>query len=314
MEFLFIVDPIAQLLPHHDTSVALMAAAQDLGHPVWVCTVEDLFIAQGACGAWARPLRLDLTAQPFYELAPSRRISLSQTPVVFMRKDPPVDRQYLLATYLLDRVDPRHTLVVNAPEGLRRANEKMYALNFAQFLPEVIVTTAPQEIFNFLEIHERAVLKPLDGKGGEGIFLLEPQDKNLKGLIELSTNFGRIPVMVQRYLPEARQGDKRIILLAGKPLGAVLRVPQPDDVRGNLRVGGKAVATEITPYEMEICAQLAPKLLTDGLYFVGLDVIGGYVTEINVTSPTGIQEIDQLNGTSLAHTVLRWAETFRVKG
>ncbi|WP_218082865.1 glutathione synthase [Anthocerotibacter panamensis] len=311
MEFLFIIDPIAHLQPHHDTSLALMAAAHEQGHKVWFCTVNDLFVDQGYCKAWARPVTLQLDEQPFYQAGTAQRISLTQTPVVFMRKDPPVDRQYLLATYLLDRVDPERTLVVNAPHGLRAANEKMYALNFARYLPETLVTSRAQEVFTFLEIHGQAVLKPLDGKGGEGIFLLDSRDKNLKALIELSTQFEMIPVMVQRYLPEARQGDKRIIVLAGQPLGAVLRVPQADDVRGNLRVGGTAVATSITPHEAEICAHLASQLLADGLYFVGLDVIGPYLTEINLTSPTGIQEIDQLHGTHLADAVIRWAVTQR---
>ncbi|WP_287129293.1 glutathione synthase [Candidatus Cyanaurora vandensis] len=311
MEFLFVIDPIERLIPNHDTSLALMEAAQGQGYRVWCCTVADLFVAQGGCGCWACPVRLQ-SEPPFYELGAQQRLRLEQMAVVFMRKDPPVDRAYLFATYLLDRVDPRQTLVVNSPEGLRRANEKMYALNFARYLPEVIVTSQAKEVFTFLEQHPQAVLKPLDGKGGEGIFLLSAQDKNLKALIEVSTQFETIPVMVQRYLPEARLGDKRIIVLAGEPLGGVLRVPQADDVRGNLRVGGRAVATEVTDYERELCAALAPQLVADGLYFVGLDVIGTYLTEVNVTSPTGIQEIDTLNGTHLAQTVITWAAAQRL--
>jgi glutathione synthase len=307
MDFLFIIDPIQTLLPHHDTSLSLMQAAQVQGVRVWVCGIHDLFIEAGYCSTWATPITLQLVETPFYRLGVPQRLSLRDTPLVFMRKDPPVDRAYLLATYLLDRVDPTRTLVVNGPEGLRRANEKMYALNFPDYLPELVVTSQTKEVLRFLESHPQAVLKPLDGKGGEGIFLLDRQDKNLKALIEISTQFERIPVMVQRYLPEARQGDKRILLLAGKPLGAVLRVPQADDIRGNMRVGGKAVATTVTPHEHQLCASLAPKLLADSLYFVGLDVIGPYLTEINITSPTGIQEVDNLQGTDLAAEVIHWA-------
>ncbi len=314
MELLFIIDPIATLQAHHDTSLALMVAAQTRGERVWVCGVVDLFVANGECHAWARPVRLNLEATPFYELGAQARLNLQQTPVVFMRKDPPIDRQYLLATYLLDRVDPNKTLIVNQPQGLRLANEKMYALNFARYLPATLVTFWPKEILEFLEEHGQAVLKPLDGKGGEGIFLLSLEDKNLKSLIEMSTQFQTIPVMVQRYLPEARQGDKRIIVLAGKPLGAVLRVPQGSDMRGNMRVGGKAVITDITLHEQELCAHLAPRLVADGLYFVGLDVIGAYLTEVNVTSPTGIQEIDGLNNSNIAAEVIQWAVETAVNG
>jgi len=309
MDILFITDPITTLQPHHDTSLALMVAAQQQGHQVWNCTVMDLYVEAGECATCARPLMLTPDQIPL--VGAEQCFPLSRTPVVFMRKDPPVDRQYLLATYLLDRVNPQKTLVVNRPTGLRQANEKMYTLNFSQYMPETLVSACAKDIVQFLEIHEKAVLKPLDGKGGEGIFLLQPQDRNLKALIEISTQGHTIPVMVQRYLPESRAGDKRIILLAGKPLGAVLRVPAADDVRGNLRVGGKAVAAEITPHEAELCAHLAPRLIADGLYFVGLDVIGAYLTEVNVTSPTGIQEIDQLSGRQLGNEVIAWATQYQ---
>lgn len=305
MDILFITDPIQYLQPNHDTSLALILAAQEQGHQVWYCTASDLYVEQGVCATYARPITLD--AQQAYQLGEKACFTLDQTPVVFMRKDPPVDRAYLLATYLLDRVNPQKTLVINHPRALRDANEKMYALNFATYLPETLVTCYVEDVLRFLAIHEKAVLKPLDGKGGEGIFLLQASDRNLKALMEVSTSGGKIPIMVQRYLPESRQGDKRIILLAGEPIGAVLRVPAADDVRGNLRVGGKAVVTDITPHEKELCAHLAPRLVADGLYFVGLDVIGTYLTEVNVTSPTGIQEIDQLSGTQLAHQVIAWA-------
>ncbi len=308
MNFLFITDPLKDLLPHHDTSVALMVAAQHLGQRVLSCTVADLFVEQGQAGAWVQPVTLDPQATPYVQQESPERVNFNEIPVIFMRKDPPVDRQYLLATYLLDQVDPTKTLVINRSTGLRQANEKMYALNFAPYLPPTTVTSQVSEVQRFLEIHEKAVLKPLDGKGGEGIFLLQAADRNLKALVEVSTQGGQIPVMIQRYLPESRQGDKRILVLGGQPLGAVLRVPAADDVRGNLRVGGRAEVTTITPHEHALCEALAPRLLADGLYFVGLDVIGEYLTEINVTSPTGIQEMPDPEG--LAQTVIRWAIQF----
>jgi glutathione synthase len=196
--------------------------------------------------------------------------------------------------------------VMNSPAGIRAANEKMYALQFTQAIPETIVSQDKVVIRDFLEKQGAAVLKPLGGKAGEGILFLEPSDRNFNSLIEISTQQGQVPVMVQTYLPEAKLGDKRIILLNGEPIGAVNRIPTGKEFRGNMAVGGAVAQTDITPREQEICAQLAPTLRRDGLMFVGIDVIGGYLTEVNVTSPTGIREIDRLNGVSLGEQVMQW--------
>jgi glutathione synthase len=225
---------------------------------------------------------------------------------VFMRTDPPVNVPYLYATYLLDGIDRAKTLVVNSPKGLRTANEKMYALQFEGAIPETIVSQNKQVIRQFVEKKGAAVLKPLGGKAGEGILFLEAGDRNLNSLVEISTQQGQIPVMVQTYLPEAKEGDKRIILLDGKPIGAINRIPTGNEFRGNMAVGGRVAKTEITDRELQICTQLEPVLQRDGLYFVGIDIIGGYLTEVNVTSPTGIREIDLFDGVSLGKQVIEW--------
>ncbi len=304
-DLVFVLDPLATLIPHHDSTVALMQAAQDRGHTLWTCGMEDLSIIDGIAHARAIRTHLNLKALPYYTTEERVLLSLDQVDAVFMRKDPPVSAEYLFATYILDRTK---TLVINRPQGLRNANEKVYTLNFLQYTPETLITSRPAQVREFLKTFHKAILKPMDGKGGEGIFLLTLEDKNLNSLVETMTRFETRPVIVQRYLPEASLGDKRIILLDGKPLGAMLRVPQSYEVRGNMRVGGQVVKAEITDHEQEICAYLAPKLQADGLYFVGIDIIGTYLTEVNVTSPTGIQEIDQLNGSSLGAAVIQWLE------
>jgi len=197
-------------------------------------------------------------------------------------------------------------LVVNSPAGLRAANEKMYALQFTEAIPETIVSQDKGIIREFVEKKGAAILKPLGNKAGEGILYLEASDRNFNSLIEISTQWGRVPVMIQTYLPEAKDGDKRIILLDGEPIGTVNRIPTGNEFRGNMAVGGRVAQTEITEREYQMCTQMASKLQQDGLYFVGIDVIGGYLTEVNVTSPTGIREIDRLSGANLGKQVMEW--------
>ncbi len=318
MKLTFIVDPLPQLDPGHDTSVALMEAAQALGHQIWVTQMSDLQIAEAQAHAVVRPVRLQPVAlvgglwqvEPqWFDLGEPERISLATMDAVFVRTDPPVTVPYLWATQILDLLRETPTLVLNAPRGLQAANEKLYATAFAQLMPRTIVTQNKQTIRDFVAAEGKAVMKPLDGKGGEGILFLQPDDRNLNSLIELSTQRGRTPMMVQQFLPEAKDGDKRVILLAGEPIGAVNRIPTGSEFRGNMAVGGRVAAAEVTPRDREIAAALAPQLLADGLYFVGIDVIGGYLTEVNVTSPTGIREIDRLDGVRLGETVIHWLET-----
>lgn len=315
MKFAFIIDPIHQLDPGHDTSVALMEAAQALGHDVWITEARQLAVVESQ--AWARLQSVRLTpvdlvegrwvaANPWFELGDRMFCSLNEMDAVFMRTDPPVNIPYLYATYILDYIDPRKTLVVNSPDGLRRANEKMYALQFAKVIPETIVTQDKQVIREFVTQQGAAVMKPLGGKAGEGILFVDPGDRNLNSLIEISTQQGQVPIMVQAYLPAAKEGDKRVIVLDGEPIGAVNRIPTGSEFRGNMAVGGRVAQVEITERDREICAYLAPRLRQDGLIFVGIDVIGGYLTEVNVTSPTGIREIDRLMGVQLGYQVIQW--------
>lgn len=320
MKFALIIDPIHRLIPGHDTSVALMEAAQELGHEIWVTQAELLSVIGGK--TWGLLSRVTLkpvqqvegrwvAQEVWYQLEIPSLQPLEEMDAVFMRTDPPVNIPYLYATYLLDAVDPEKTLVVNAARGLRAANEKMYALQFSEAIPETIVSQDKQVIRKFLEEKGSAVLKPLGGKAGEGILFLDERDRNFNSLIEISTQQGKVPVMVQTYLPAAKEGDKRIILLNGQPIGAVNRIPTGNEFRGNMAVGGRVAKTEITEREQQICAQLAPTLQRDGLYFVGIDVIGGYLTEINVTSPTGIREIDLLEGVNLGKQVIAWIESVK---
>ena len=317
MKFAFIIDPLSKLDPGHDTSVALMEAAQALGHEVWVTQAEKLSVVNSQ--AWALLEQVQLTpvelveglwvvSERWYTISEAVLRSLEDMDAVFMRTDPPVTIPYLYATYILDYINPDKTLVINTPSGIRMANEKMYALQFKDVIPETIVSQDKSVIQKFVEKQGAGVLKPLGGKAGEGILFLEPSDRNFNSLVEVSTQRGREPVMIQTYLPAAKEGDKRIILLNGKPIGAVNRIPTGKEFRGNMAVGGRVAATEITAQDQKICEQVGPTVQKDGLYFVGIDVIGGYLTEVNVTSPTGIREIDRLNNVRLGEQVIEWVE------
>lgn len=317
MKLAFIIDPIHRLDPTHDTSVAFMEAACQLGHEVWITQTNRLSVVQGK--AWAILEKANLTpvvlkddrwiaVDPWFELEPPTFQCLEDMDAVFMRTDPPVDTAYLYATYILDYINPQKTLVINSPQGIRAANEKMYALQFTGAIPETIVSQDKHVIRQFLDQQGAAVLKPLGGKAGEGILFLEPGDRNFNSMVEISTQQGKLPVMVQAYLPQAKEGDKRIILLNGDPIGAVNRIPTGNEFRGNMAVGGVSAKTEITDREREICALLAPTLQRDGLIFVGIDVIGGYLTEVNVTSPTGVREVDRLSHTQLGYQVINWVQ------
>ncbi|NEU71216.1 glutathione synthase [Hassallia byssoidea VB512170] len=317
MKLAFIIDSIPTLDPCHDTSVALMEAAQILGHEIWVTQANLLSVVDSK--AWALLERVELVpvqlvqgrylaANPWYKLSQRTLTSLETMDAVFMRTDPPVNVPYLYATYILDYIDQNKTLVINSPSGIRAANEKMYALQFTKAIPETIVSADKQFIREFVEAKGATVLKPLGNKAGEGILFLQAGDRNFNSIVELSTLLGRVPVMVQTYLPQAKEGDKRIILLDGEPIGALNRLSSGSDFRNNMATGGTVAQTEITPREYEICTQLAETLRKDGLIFVGIDVIGGYLTEVNVTSPTGIREIDRFDNTHLGQQVIQWVE------
>jgi glutathione synthase len=320
MKLTFIIDPIAKLDPTHDSSVAMMEAACELGHEVWITQAEKLSVVDGKACGYLQPVQITpvslvggkwVAPERWYEVGETEFLPLESMNAVFMRTDPPVNVPYLYNTYILDYIDPSKTLVVNNPGGLRAANEKMFALQFSEWMTDTIVSRDKAVIGQFLDEHGTAVLKPLGGKAGEGILFLERGDRNFNSLIEVSTHQGKFPVMIQKFLPAAKDGDKRIILLDGKPLGAVNRIPTGSEFRGNMAVGGRADRVDITDREDEMCAAIAPKLLAQGLYFVGIDAIGGYLTEVNVTSPTGIREIDRFNGVRLGARVIEWLASDR---
>ena len=314
----FIVDPLARLDPATDTSVGLMMAAQDRGAEVLVTEVNQLEAVNGRARALARPLRLApfgpavghrfTAAEPWYSLGSARNVWMDEMGAVFMRTEPPVDQAYLTATLILDLVDPSRTAMVNDPRGLRLCSEHLFPLRFPDLIPPTIVTADPRSIRSFLAEHGVLVVKPVDGFSGRGVLRLHRHDPNLASLIELCTGAGREWLMAQEYLPAAVQGDKRILLVDGEPLGAILRVPPPGEIRGNIHVGATVVATDLDADDLRICDALRSELRARGLWFVGLDVIGGKLTEVNVTSPTGIQELGRLSGGDPTGKVIDWLE------
>lgn len=309
MKIGFIMDPIERVNIDADTTFAFMFAAQQRGHEVFYMKMEDLS-ARGATarGVW-QACTLRRVQGDHVDLGEPQRGPLTELDAVFMRKDPPFDIDYLHATQLLELAERAGVLVLNRPRGLQAANEKLYALHFDEVLPETLVTSRADAIKEFLlELGGRCVIKPIDGHGGDGVFVLDANDRNLNAIIEISTRHGQDAVICQRYLPEAREGDKRVIMLDGEPLGAILRVPREDEHRGNIHVGGSVARTELTERDLAICEAVGPRLREDGLWFVGLDVIGGYLTEVNVTSPTGIQEMSRLDGVDGPGLVIEWIE------
>ena len=303
-----VMDPIEKINIDKDTTFVLLLEAQQRNHEIYYMELDDLFIRAGT--AYGRSRRVHVTRRtPHYRLGEFKTGALEDFDVVLMRKDPPFDMKFFFSTHLLSLVDEQKCFVMNNPRGLREANEKLYALRFPEQIPQTLVTSDMRGLKEFMaELGGEMIIKPLDGAGGSGVFYLNQQDRNTNSILEAATNNGQKLVMGQRYLPEIRQGDKRIIVLNGEPLGAVLRVPLEEETRGNIHVGGQCMRTDITPRDREICEALSPLLRQDGLYFVGLDVIGNYLTEVNVTSPTGVQEINSLNGVHLESQVIDFIE------
>jgi glutathione synthase len=308
LRILYVMDPMSRTLVDKDTTFAFQLEGQRRGHMQYHCEPEDLFVDRTVPHGAVRRLTVQ-RADVHFQLDEARTVPLAFFDIVFMRKDPPFDMRYFFATHLLGLLDPGETLVVNSPRGLRDANEKLYALNFPDVIPESLVTQDIPRLRAFLDsLGGEMIVKPLDGCGGAGVLHVHRDDRNLNALLEMETRNGTEMVMAQRYLPAARQGDKRLIVLDGDPLGAVLRVPREDEHRGNIHVGGRVVRSPVDERDREICRRMTPRLRSDGLWFVGLDVIGGLVTEVNVTSPTGVQEIDRLDGVCLEAQVLDFVE------
>jgi glutathione synthase len=297
------MDPIDTINIDADSTFALALEAQARGHALYHYLPQALTLRDGRLYARGRPLEVFRRHGNHHRFGDLEELDLAGFDIVLMRQDPPFDMAYITATHLLELLPDDGPLVVNDAASVRNAPEKLYVLHFKELMPPTLLTLDPNEIRTFWQEHGEIVLKPLFGNGGAGVFHLRPGDDNLNSLLEMYALMHREPVMVQRYLPEVRQGDKRIILVEGEPKGAVLRVPPEGEARANLHVGGRAVKTELTPREREICAAIGPSLRQQGLVFVGIDVIGDYMTEINVTSPTGIQEIARLDGVDLSRDI-----------
>ena len=304
LSLVFVMDPLPSLDIQGDTTFALMLEAQARGHRVLYADPSDLAVDAGRAVARVRPASVRREPGNHFELGPEATIALDDgADVVLQRKDPPVDDEYVTATQILGLC--RRAVVLNRPAGILAANEKLYATHFPELMTDTIVTRQIAQLVDFMaKVGGDMIVKPLGGRGGEGIFHLRHDDRNLFSILEQSTRFGTRRAMAQRYLPAVRQGDKRILLLDGEPLGAVLRVPAAGETRANLHVGGTAVRTGLDEHDLRIVETLAPALRRDGLFFVGIDVIGGYLTEVNVTSPTGVQEIDRLDGVRLEALIL----------
>ena len=304
-KFAFVMDPLEKVLPDKDTTFTFMLETIGRGHQAYFVALHDLY-AIGA-HAFASARRCTVTrGTPHYRFVDdSAEYPLEAFDAIFMRKDPPADAAYLFATMLLSLADRRRTFVLNEPAGLREANEKLYALNFPDAIPATLVSQDIARLKKFMaEQGGQMIVKPLDGHGGESVFLAAADDRNLNAILEAVTRFESRPIMAQRYLAEIRDGDKRLIVLDGEPLGCTLRVPRADEHRGNIHVGGMCIKAQVTARDREICRVLKPRLERDGLYFVGLDIIGDYLTEVNVTSPTCFQEITEQTGFNVAGTML----------
>jgi glutathione synthase len=303
MRFVFVMDPISRVLPDKDTTFAFMRAAQARGHVSLHCEPRSVYIDGGDVGARVRELRVS-DSPPYFDWGRESDVAFAEVDAIFIRKDPPFDRAYLYTTLMLERVRGR-TVLVNDPRGLRDANEKLYTLHFAEHMPRTMVTADRERVFAFVRaIGGSAVIKPLDGAGGSGVLRIELTDSNARSIVDVLTHEGARLAMVQQYIPDVRKGDKRVLLLDGEVLGAINRVARADDVRSNIHVGGSVEPADVTVIERNIIATMKPRLLQDGLVFVGLDFIGEKLTEVNVTSPTGIQELSRHVGRDVAGDVV----------
>jgi glutathione synthase len=298
----YVMDPMSTVNIHKDSTFAMMEAAQARGHINYYLQPQDLFFREGKVYGHMQAVTVE-RAEIFYHLEPSEVRPLSEVDAVIMRKDPPFNMDYIFSTYLLE-LAMHETLVMNNPISLRNANEKLYALQFPSLIPPTLISCRKDELKAFVQNKGKAILKPIDDKGGTGVFLVQAGDPNLNAIIDISTHSGQKMIVAQSYIPEAVHGDKRVLLVDGEVRGAFQRVPSQEDHRANLNAGGHAEACELTQRDLEICATLGPALKAAGLYFVGIDIIGDYLIEVNVTSPTGIQEAKKLSGVNIATDVI----------
>jgi glutathione synthase len=292
------MDPIEGINIDADSTFALALEAQARGHALFHYLPQQLAFVHARLYASARRLEVRRQHGNHFTLGPPENMDLATMDVVLMRQDPPFDMAYITATHLLEHIHPA-TLVVNDPVHVRNAPEKLFVTHFNELMPPTLITSDRARILEFRKEHKDIILKPLYGNGGAGVFHVRPEDENLNAMLEQFTQLYREPVIVQRYVPEVRQGDKRIILVDGEPAGAVSRLPAAGEARANFHAGGQARKTTLSSRDREICTLIGPALKERGLVFVGIDVLGEYLTEINVTSPTGIQEINRLDGVKI---------------
>ena len=292
------MDPMESVDIDADSTFALALEAQRRGHVLFHYLTQDLSFYRGRVTAVARALEVRRKRGDHFTMGVPETLDLADVDMVLMRQDPPFDMAYITATHLLQHIHPK-TLVINDPVEVRNAPEKLFVAHFPELMPPTLITSDRARITAFRDEHKDIIIKPLFGNGGAGVFHVDPEDDNLNALLEMFTELYREPIVVQAYLPEVREGDNRIILIDGKAAGAVRRVPKKGEARANLHVGARAEKASLSKRDLEICEAIGPELSRRGLIFVGIDVIGGYLTEINVTSPTGIQEIGRFDGVSL---------------
>jgi len=297
------MDPIESISPNGDSSFAMMLEAQSRGHELFYYTPDTLALENNVVSASVSSLKLMENNANWFEKSEPEIVDLSTMDVILLRQDPPFDMNYITTTHLLERLHPK-TLVVNAPDPVRNAPEKILVTEFPELMPPTLVTRDRSRITAFREQHEDIIIKPLFGNGGAGVFLLRKDDQNLVSLLEMFEDAFPEPFMIQKYLPDVRKGDKRIIIIDGEPVAGLNRIPAEGEARSNMHVGGRPELSQLTDRELEICAAIAPALKERDFIFVGIDVIGDYITEINVTSPTGIREIKRFGGPDIA--VLIW--------
>jgi glutathione synthase len=300
-----VMDPIQSINYLKDTSLSILLAAQRQGYKLFYIEQGDLFLENGLPFAEVCPLRVFDDPDCWYELDSRSAVPLDEIDVVLMRKDPPFDSEYIYSTYILEAAEKRGTLVVNKPQSLRDCNEKVFATEFPQCAPPLLVSRSLKRLKGFLQEHQDVVFKPLDGMGGTSIFRVKADDQNLNVILETLTQYGSQTIMAQKYLADISDGDKRVLIVDGEVIPYCLaRIPSASDFRGNLAAGGRGEVRPLSDRDQWIAKQIAPTLVERGLLFVGLDIIGDYLTEINVTSPTCVQEIDRAQNTAIGDKLI----------
>lgn len=301
------MDPIGSINFKKDSTLAMLLEAQSRGWALFYMEQADLYMAHDVARAKMKPLKVFTNADKWYQLGETEDLSLDALDAILMRKDPPFDMNYIYSTYILEKAEEKGTLIINKAQSLRDANEKLFTNNFPQCMPPTLVSSQAEHIKAFYQEHKDIILKPLDGMGGASVFRIKPGESNLSVIIETLTEHGTKLTMAQRFIPEIKQGDKRILLINGEAVPyALARIPAKGETRANLAAGGEGIGIELTDRDRWICEQVAPLLKAKGLIFVGIDVIGDYLTEVNVTSPTCIRELDKQFNINISALLMDW--------